>query len=110
MAALFTNTLENHPAVENRKSLPNLDRYVQIIELIVLKIANVTAGNTVQVMVAFHIRIKSFGAAVNFYQIHNADFSKCQQRAAHGVVGNIGKFFFDDLKHGIYGRMRSGIK
>ena len=52
VAAFITNTLEDHPAGENPKALPNLVRYVQIIVLIVMKIkyfpAEIGKGRTIQ--------------------------------------------------------------
>ena len=62
-----------------------------------------------QVMVVANIGIKAFGTAVYFHQIHNADFSKSQHGAADGIIGDIGKFFFDGLKHSIHGGMFFGM-
>ena len=58
---------------------------------------------------AVNVGVETLGAAVYLHQIHNADFSKCQHGAAHGVVGNIGKFIFDDFVHLIHGGMFSGF-
>jgi len=48
---LFTDALEDHPAGENLKVLPNIIRYVQVIVWIGMKLKYFPAGNTVQVVV-----------------------------------------------------------
>jgi len=67
---LFTYTLENHPAGKRGKAQMDIVRYFKVGVLIVLKIEYFSAGNTVQVMMAFHIGVKPFGTAVYFNQIH----------------------------------------
>jgi hypothetical protein len=108
IAALFTYALEDHPAGENFKVLPNLLRYVQVVVLIVVKIKYFPAGNTVQVMVAIPIGVEALGAAIYLYNIHDANISKGQHRAAYCIVGNIGKFLFEDLIHIVHGGMGGG--
>jgi hypothetical protein len=52
VAAFITNTLEDHPAGENPKALPNLFRYIQVIVLIAVKIkyfpAEIGKGRPIQ--------------------------------------------------------------
>ena len=84
-AALIANALDDNPAAEDRKALPGIFRNGQIIEPVIFEIDDFPAGNAVQVMMVFHIRIKTFGSAERFHQIDDADLGQRLERSVDGV-------------------------
>jgi hypothetical protein len=84
-AALIANAFDDDPGAEDGEAVPGIFRNGQIIEPVTFKIDDFPAGNSVQVMMFFDIRIKTFGSTKGFHQIDDADFGKRLERSVDGV-------------------------
>ena len=110
LATLPANAFENDAFAYDLELIVNFIRDGQIIIGPTVKVEYFAAVRAMYMMVVGDIRVEPLGAAENFDNIYNADFCKCHQRAIHGVEGNVGIFFFDDLINGVSRGMGVRIK
>ena len=74
-------------------------RNPKVIEFIAVKIHDLSATDTVKMMVIVRVRVKTPGPSPGRDDIDQADLRKRQQCPVDRIIGYIGEFFFHGVEH-----------
>jgi hypothetical protein len=98
-SAFFAQAIQDNSFGIYREVILDMIRDPDVIVFIGIKIYDLSAMDTVKMMMVVHGRIKSARPSLRLHDIDQADFRQRQQRSVHRVIRNVGKFHFYDVEH-----------